>query len=123
MSKPSDPERKPGPRINPDSYRRSLDRLSEIFAGMVERADDVSKFRCPYRDRRDHCTAKFKCRNQSDSVGRSLKIICEHNGSFDYRTAWESDPESYQRAKEKIRKGSQAAADRRANNKRGSKSA
>ncbi len=120
MSKPSDPVRKISPCIDPEAYRQRLDRLSEIFAGMVGRADEVSKSRCPYRDRLDRCTAKFSCRNQLISKTGEAEKTCEHDGNFDYRTAWESNPDSYRRAKEKIKKGSQDAANRRANKKRGS---
>jgi hypothetical protein len=120
VSKPSDQAKKIRARIDPEAYRQRLDRLSKIFAGMVGRADEVSKFRCPYRDRLDRCTAKFSCRNQSVRKTEEAEKGCEHDGNFDYRTAWESKPDSYRRAKEKIRKGSQDAANRRANNKRGS---
>jgi hypothetical protein len=38
---------------------------------------------------------------------------CGHDGQFDYREAWESDPSTYRRAKEKLAKIKGASGNRR----------
>ena len=120
MSKQDDLPEKQTSFVDRKAYQESLSRLSEIFTGMVQRADEVSKFRCPYRDRKDVCTAKFKCRNQISSVVEEAPETCGHDGVFDFRSAWESDPGNYQRAKDKIAKSGQHARRERALQKRGS---
>ena len=97
-------------KIDPLDHQQRLDRITEIFAGMVTHADEQAAYRCPYRDRFDQCTAKFRCTNQAKTaVKGAVKGAvegelpgCEHDGRFDYRSAWESDPQSYDRAKAKI---------------------
>ena len=99
-------------KINPADYQKRLDRITEIFSDMVVHADEVSRHRCPYRDRFDTCTAAIRCRNQVDR-GVDERPGCRHDGRFDYRDAWETNPNQYHRAKEKIRKVKAAAAARR----------
>ena len=78
-------------RIDPEAFKQRLDRISEIFAGMVNHADEQAKHRCPYKDRRDQCTAKFGCRNQRPpSEPEGLKGCAAQDGQLDYRTAWET---------------------------------
>ena len=101
------------PRIDPEAYRQRIDRLSAIFSDIAGHAKEISKFRCPYRDRLDRCTGKFKCQNQQSSPDGSF-LTCIHDGRFDYRSAWETNPESYGRAKDKIRKIKKTSAERRA---------
>ena len=96
--------------IDPEEYRRRLDRLTEIFGGMVEHADAQARSRCPYRDRRDQCTALFRCRNQVDGGRTEGPWRCGHDGAFDYRTAWESDPASVDRARQRLERTRQQAA-------------
>ena len=99
-------------KISQADYQKRLDRITEIFSDMVVHADQVSRHRCPYRDRFDTCTAAIRCRNQ---IAREADKApgCGHDGRFDYRDAWESNPNTYHRAKEKIRKVKEAAAARR----------
>ena len=120
MSKPDDSSEEQTSSIDPKAYQESLERLGKIFTGMVQHADEVSKFRCPYRDRMDFCTAKFKCRNQISGGVEEAPETCGHDGVFDFRSAWESDPGNYQRAKDKIAKSGQHARRERALQKRGS---
>ena len=103
---------KPSPRIDPEAYRQRIDRLSAIFSDIAGHAKEVSKFRCPYRDRLDRCTGKFKCQNQRSSPDGDF-FSCIHDGRFDYRSAWETNPESYDRAKDKIRKIKTISAEKR----------
>jgi len=100
------------PKIDPEAYRQRIDRLSAIFADIAGHAKEVSKFRCPYRDRLDRCTGKFKCRNQQVSSDDGF-LSCVHDGRFDYRSAWETNPETYDRAKDKIRNIKKISAKRR----------
>ena len=83
-----------------EELRKRLDRIGEIFGEMVGHADTQSRTRCPYRDRRDRCTAHIRCRHQLDTGGA---LVCTHDGAFDYRLAWESRPDSRERAKRRIR--------------------
>jgi hypothetical protein len=100
-------------KIDKEAYQERLARLSELFSGMVGHADEISRHRCPYRDRHDHCTAKFRCRNQSAPTVDGAPIACVHDDRLDYRSAWESDPESYDRAKKKLTKIKENARSRR----------
>ena len=95
--------------------RKRLDRISEIFGTMASHAEDVSQSRCPYRDRLDRCTALFSCRNQRKAGdGETEAFQCGHDGTFDYRSAWESHPLSHEKARLRIKKiRSEAEAARR----------
>lgn len=106
------------PPIDKAAYQKRLDRISEIFADMVGRADDLSRERCPYRDRLDRCTAEFRCRNQAAPDAGEELARCTHDGRFDYRTAWESNPNSYKRAKEKLKAVKRTSEERRAATRR-----
>ena len=69
-------------------------RLTRIFAEIVEHAQVQCLSRCPYRDRRDLCTARFGCRNQGPLDSIHGLPICQCDGQLDYRGAWEvADPE------------------------------
>lgn len=85
--------------------RQRLDRISQIFGSMVSQAQDLSQSRCPYRDRFDRCTAQFSCRNQQKAEdGETEAFRCGHDGVFDYRSAWESQPLSEEKARLRINK-------------------
>lgn len=101
-------------KIDKEAVQRRLERIAELFAGMVRHADEQSRQRCPYRDRHDHCTAQFSCRNQERAAGPDAPIVCTHDGRFDYRSAWETKPESRERAKRKLAEIKAAARRRRA---------
>ena len=101
-------------KIAKEEFQKRIDRISELFAGMVTHADEQASTRCPYRNRFDQCTAKFHCRNQRPPAEAEGELMCGHDGAFDYREAWETDPESFEKAKAKIDKIKREAADRRA---------
>ena len=84
------------------AYQERLDRIAEIFSDLVAQAEVSSRTRCPYRDRHDLCTALFRCRNQQASPGDPDRLSCGHDGTFDYRSAWEAHPRARLRVKEKI---------------------
>ena len=90
-------------RIDESEYRKRLGRLSEIFTEIAVRAVEQSHTRCPYRDGRDRCTGKFRCRNQlavepvqchpSSAAGDATRTLsCTHDERFDYRDAWATEP-------------------------------
>ena len=114
MPPPAKPDaRKPGIR-KPDeaALRERLDRIGEIFGQMVGHAEVQALTRCPYRDRRDLCTAHIRCRSQLRPEGGGPPV-CTHDGTFDYRLAWDSKPGARERAKRKIRAIREDAAARR----------
>ena len=76
--------------VDPSAVRASFDRLSAIFSDMMVTVADVSTRRCPYKDRTDHCTAKFGCRNQRRPTEPSGLRVCGGDDRLDYRSAWET---------------------------------
>ena len=96
-----------------DALRKRLDRIAEIFGDMASHADVQARARCPYRDRNDRCTAHIRCRHQRAAEGGDPPFACAHDGRFDYRSAWESRPDSRDRAKRRIRAIRDRAAARR----------
>lgn len=99
-------------KLDKEAYQERLDRISELFAGMVRHADEQASVRCPYRDRHDRCTAKVRCRMQLRHDDDKLPS-CTHDGTFDYRVAWDSEPAHYDRAKKKISRIKREAQARR----------
>jgi len=95
------------------AYQERLDRISAIFTDLVAHAEVSSRTRCPYRDRNDLCTALFRCRNQLATSGEEDQLTCGHDGTFDYRTAWEAHPRSQVRASQKIAEIKREAETRR----------
>ncbi len=100
-------------KISQEDYQKRIDRLTEIFSDIVSHADDSARTRCPYRDRFDRCTAAFRCRNQTVPAEEGAAAGCAHDGTFDYRQAWESDPAHHGRAKKKLADVKRDAAERR----------
>jgi hypothetical protein len=101
-------------KIDKQDYQRRLDRLGEVMRGIVDHATELSRSRCPYRDREDLCTAVFSCRNQIAPADPAMPAACGHDGTFDYRSAWESSPTAYATAKARIGRDRAEAARRRA---------
>lgn len=104
-------------KIDPKELQKRMARISEMFTDIVVHAEAVSKTRCPYRDRKDRCTAEFRCRNQQKpdaAAAADAPLICGHREEFDYRSAWESNPLAHARSKKKVREIRDGAARRRA---------
>ena len=84
----------PGPNpiptdsVDKEKLQDSLDRLFEIYREIGQVADQVSTWRCPYKDRNDRCTARFACRNQTKTAGDELPL-CTGSDKLNYRDAWE----------------------------------
>ena len=51
--------------LDKDKAVKSLDKLFEIFKDISFNADEVFKKRCPYKNAKARCTAKFECKNQN----------------------------------------------------------
>ena len=76
-------------KIDKEEYQKRLDRISAIFAEMIQHADELSTQRCPYKNRFNQCTAKFGCRNQQKTTQGEL-FLCVGDDKLDYRSAWET---------------------------------
>jgi hypothetical protein len=76
--------------IDPAAVQASFDRLSAIFGEMMVTVADISTRRCPYKDKTDHCTAKFGCRNQRRPTEPDGLQMCGGDDRLDYRGAWET---------------------------------
>jgi hypothetical protein len=77
-------------KIDPEEYRKRLDKITELFAGMVTHADTLSTMRCPYKNRFDQCTAQFGCRNKRKPTNPGELPICVSDDKLDYRKAWQT---------------------------------
>ncbi len=84
-------------KIDPAEYQKRLDKLTSMFSDMVVHADELSQQRCPYKNRHDECTAKFGCRNQRTPRTPGGLKLCGGDDKLDYRNAWETEPEFYQK--------------------------
>ncbi len=76
-------------KIDKEEYQKRLDKITELFAGMVAHADELSTRRCPYKNRFDECTARFGCRNQRKPRPGAELLMCGGDDKLDYRNAWE----------------------------------
>ena len=73
-----------------EKYQQLLDKLTAIMTPMNDVAMAQSKFRCPYRNKDDRCTAKFGCRNQRKPKENDLFGCAQKdNETLDYRNFWE----------------------------------
>lgn len=87
--------------LDADAWQERLDRLSAVLAPIADHAGAQAQWRCPYKDRRDRCTAAFGCRNQRrpaagdprfERGADGLRYLCAGDDRLDYRGAWETDP-------------------------------
>ena len=77
-------------KIDKAEYEKRLNKITQIFEGLVTHADVQATYRCPYKNRFDHCTAKFGCRNQR-KIDEGTGLLCVGDDKLDYRSAWEID--------------------------------
>ena len=75
-------------QVDPEKYLESMERLFSIYKEIAEKADEVMLTRCPYKDARSRCTARFECRNQFFTNKPGEKPVCAGSDRIDYRTAW-----------------------------------
>ncbi len=105
-------------------YQQRLDQITGIFTDIMGEAQEQvqagGQGRCPYRSAKDVCTAKFGCANRerpkkaAGNDAGNTEPICAHDGTLDFRNAWESRPENYQKTKDKIVTVRKQAAEKRA---------
>ena len=75
--------------VDPAKARASLDRLYNIYRDIATTADDVMQTRCPYKDAKSLCRAKFGCRNQFFTRDPTSPPACAGSDQIDYRDAWD----------------------------------
>lgn len=93
-------------RIERAEYEERLNRLGEILADIAKHADTQSQMRCPYKNRFDQCTAQFGCRNKRKPRAEGELPHCASNDKLDYRSAWETDPESFAPLRQRLKDSS-----------------
>ena len=72
------------------AYEERLNKITQIFEELVVHADEQATYRCPYKNREAHCTAKFGCRNQR-RIAEGTGLLCVGDDKLDYRNAWETE--------------------------------
>ena len=77
------------PVFDKERFRASMARLWEIYKDIGDVANQVSTWRCPYKNGQDRCTAGFGCRNQQFTKVPGERPICTGSDYLDYRSAWE----------------------------------
>ncbi len=82
---PDDP-----PNLDVEAARKSLNRMANIFADIAKHAEDSTLQRCPYKDAKSRCTAKFACTNQHFTKNPLDPPACTaRDGDLNYRSAWQ----------------------------------
>ncbi|MDX1982880.1 MAG: hypothetical protein SFV51_21600 [Bryobacteraceae bacterium] len=76
--------------MDPKEYKERMDRLYDILSGIAAHAGEQSKFRCPYKNRHDQCTANFGCRNKRKPRKEGEPPACASDDKLNYRGAWEN---------------------------------
>ena len=89
-------------KIDPEEYQKRLDQLSGILSGIAHQANEQALVRCPYKNRDNECTAKFGCRFQRKPAPERALFQCASDDKLDYRSAWETNPESYDKMKKTL---------------------
>jgi hypothetical protein len=79
---------RPAPQVDQAKFRASMERLFGIYSDISDKADQVMLSRCPYKDAKSRCTARFECRNQFFTKNPSEKPVCTGSDAIDYRPAW-----------------------------------
>ncbi len=76
-------------KADKERFQQSLRRLWEIYQDIGQTANEVSMWRCPYKNKDDRCTARFGCRNQLHTDGPDQLALCTGSDKLDYQSAWE----------------------------------
>ena len=67
-----------------------MKRMANIFADIAKHAEESTQGRCPYKNAKSHCTAKFGCDNQHFTKHPLDPPICTaRDGDLNYRSAWQ----------------------------------
>ena len=75
-------------KINKDKFKKSIDNLMSIYQQISDSAIESSKWRCPYKNANNLCTANFGCKNQK-KINQQPLPVCTGSNKLDYRSAWE----------------------------------
>ncbi|MCG9128608.1 DUF4445 domain-containing protein [Candidatus Poribacteria bacterium] len=81
-------------KVDKNEYEKRLNKITQIFEELVVHADEQATYRCPYKNKNDHCTAKFGCRNQR-KIDEGTGLECVGDDKLDYRTAWETEESTH----------------------------
>ncbi len=71
--------------------KKSLETLFDIFSKISNHADEVFTKRCPYKNAKSRCTAKFECQNQHYLKKFGESPVCTGSDFLDYMPAWRTD--------------------------------
>ncbi|MBA31179.1 MAG: hypothetical protein CL748_01420 [Chloroflexi bacterium] len=74
--------------LDVEKAKSSLNKIYQIFQDISFNADEINKSRCPYKNAKSRCTAKFDCKNQYFTNDEEL-AVCTGSDKLDYRSAWE----------------------------------
>ena len=78
------------PKLDVEAARKSMARMAAIFRDIAQHAEDTSLGRCPYKDAKSRCTAKFGCDNQHFTKNPYDPPVCTaKDGDLNYRSAWQ----------------------------------
>ena len=78
------------PQVDVEAARKSMARMANIFAEIAQHAEVSTLERCPYKDARSRCTAKFACSNQHFTKNPVEPPACTaRDGDLNYRSAWQ----------------------------------
>jgi hypothetical protein len=75
--------------VDKEEIQERLDQITELFAAIVTHANQQSSWRCPYKNRFDHCTAQFGCRNKRKPGNSAELPVCAGDDKLNYRSAWD----------------------------------
>ena len=74
-------------------YKKSLKTLYSIFQDISKTTNQVSKWRCPYKNVESNCTASFGCRNQQKIAKSNQSYLkCIGSDKLNYQDAWQNSP-------------------------------
>ncbi len=80
------------PKVDVEAARKSMARMAAIFKDIAQHAEESSLGRCPYKDAKSRCTAKFACDNQHFTKNPYDPPACTaKDGDLNYRSAWHTD--------------------------------
>ena len=78
------------PNLDVEAARQSMARMANIFKEIAQHAEESTLQRCPYKDAKSRCTAKFGCDNQHFTKNPLDPPACTaRDGDLDYRSAWQ----------------------------------
>ena len=89
--------------IDRSELEKRLARIRDIFVDISQHAEKQMQLRCPYKNVQCQCTAKFGCRYQRKPTVGGAPLLCSHDDQFDFRSAWESDPENLEKMRHQLR--------------------